>query len=274
MRFTGWADVPLTAQGLQEARAAGETLASLKIVPDIVCTSLLTRAINSFEEVEKAFSFKHQNQMTIIKTWRLNERHYGGLVGLSKEQLVADHGVEKTTAWRKSWTIKPPHGPLMHFEHANPYCHQPLTTIDDRRSTLRYSFEEKFITMPSTESLEDCTMRMLPFWQQYVEPKIAANRTILVVAHANSIRGLIKHIDYRTLTPKNLQKLKIPPGAPLMYTFGLREHDGTLFTMGENKTGIEDPDGAQDRLSKIDQLNVKTQALGVTGTFLEESRGE
>jgi 2,3-bisphosphoglycerate-dependent phosphoglycerate mutase len=287
MRFTGWADVPMTELGVQQARHAGHILQSWSIVPDVICTSLLTRSVHSYHELAKSLTPEVLNKVTVIKSWRLNERHYGALVGLSKEQVAIDHGAEQAHAWRKSWNIKPPHGLLMYPEYANEYCHSANTYIENYSSAQRYVIREKHVTMPSTESLEDCCMRVLPMWHNAIEPYIIAGKTVVIVAHANTIRALIKFIDHDTLSSKNLQSVKIPAGIPLIYAFGLSADNNAVLSLGAfvdnscsgSSSSVTNADifgGSSSNSSKIpcvseiEELNIKGRDLGITGTFLEE----
>lgn len=282
-RFTGWADVPLTEKGIHQAVDAGKTLRKLNIQPDVVCTSLLARSIDSFNHMAQHLNIVKYCDIS-VRSWRLNERHYGGLVGLSKAQVAIEYGNELTTIWRKTWTGRPPPATTQDVKHeyTNTACHQPITMVMNKAVKESIRIIEK-MQMPNTESLEDCTARILPLWDHFIVPSIKAGKTVLVVAHSNSIRGLVMNIDNCTLTPENFKELKIPQGIPLMYDFGLRFHSKQLFSWTDDNESLakarEDkenrinntnapPAGYKSTSRDIAVLNDRNRLLGVTGIFL------
>ena len=224
VRFTGWANVPLTEKGRIQAREAGQTLSIFGIKPNVAITSLLRRSKESLEEIMKSDS--HYKQITIINSWRMNERHYGALVGLSKEEASEAMGHELVSEWRKSWDVAPP--PLLK-EDAYAYREapwaQPVTIVTEHNKES-IIVTEKDAQMPLTESLEQCCNRVLPLWIEVIQPRLFKGETILIVAHANSIRSIVKHIDHDTITNENVRKINIPSAIPLIYDFEMGQPRG------------------------------------------------
>lgn len=196
-RFTGWTDVPLTSRGEEEARIGGKALLQKEFQFDIVYTSMLKRAINTMSLI---LSELKQDSLPIVKHWRLNERHYGALQGLNKAETAAKHGDEKVHIWRRSYDIPPPE-----LEKNDPRCPS---------NDHRYAHVPRDI-LPRTECLKDCVGRVLPFWYDHIAADILRNKQVLVVAHGNSLRGLIKHLD--NISDKDIVSLNIPTGVPLVY---------------------------------------------------------
>lgn len=196
-RFTGWTDVPLTAKGEQEARQGGKLLLSNQFRFDQVYTSVLKRAINTMNLI---LSEMNQEYLPVYKHWRLNERHYGALQGLNKAETAALHGEEKVKIWRRSYDIPPPE----------------LQDNDERHPKYdkRYEHLAKDV-LPKTECLKDCIERVLPFWYDHIAADILRGKQVLVVAHGNSLRGLVKHLD--SINEKDILALNIPTGVPLVY---------------------------------------------------------
>jgi 2,3-bisphosphoglycerate-dependent phosphoglycerate mutase len=196
--FTGWVDVDLSAQGLLEAQEAGRLLKAEGIAFDIAFTSVLKRAIRTLwialDEMDMMW-------LPVERTWRLNERHYGSLQGLNKTQTVERHGAEQVKVWRRSYDIPPP--PL------------PATDPGHPRFDRRYAHAPAG-ELPSAESLKDTLARVLPFWSARIAPELLAGRNVLVVAHGNSLRALIKMLD--GLSDADIVELNIPTGVPLLYT--------------------------------------------------------
>jgi 2,3-bisphosphoglycerate-dependent phosphoglycerate mutase len=195
--FTGWVDVDLSPQGRFEAQEAGRLLAAEGIAFDIAFTSVLKRAIRTLwialDEMDLMW-------LPVERSWRLNERHYGALQGLDKARTVERYGAEQVKIWRRSYDIPPP----------------PLA--DDDRQHPR--FERRYAgvpaqELPSTESLKDTLGRVLPFWSARVASELAAGRNVLVVAHGNSLRALVKMLD--GMTDAAIVELNIPTGVPLLY---------------------------------------------------------
>ena len=196
-RFTGWTDVPLTSKGQEEARLGGKMLLENQYKFDQVYTSVLQRAINTMNLI---LSELGQEYLPITKHWRLNERHYGALQGLNKAETAAKHGEEKVLIWRRSYDIPPPE-----LEESDPRhpLHDP-----------RYMSIPKDV-LPKTECLKDCIQRVLPFWYDHIAPDILKGKQVLVVAHGNSLRGLVKHLD--NISDKDIIGKNIPTGVPLVY---------------------------------------------------------
>ncbi|MGX7031192.1 2,3-diphosphoglycerate-dependent phosphoglycerate mutase [Vagococcus zengguangii] len=196
-RFTGWTDVPLSDQGIEEARQAGQALKAHDLQFDEVYTSVLQRAIRTahivMEEIEQLW-------VPEFKSWRLNERHYGALQGLDKHDTAVKYGEEQVKLWRRSYDVLPP----------------LLEPGDERDAALdpRYHDIDPHV-IPRGESLATTLVRTLPFWQDHIAPKLLHNETILIVAHGNSLRSLAMHLE--GLTEEEVLDLEIPTGKPLVY---------------------------------------------------------
>ncbi len=195
--FTGWVDVGLADKGVQEASAAGRMLADAGLVPDIVHTSVLTRAIAT---ANVALDAAGLGWLPVRRSWRLNERHYGALQGKDKAQTREEFGDEQFMMWRRSYDVPPP--PIADDD--------PLSQSGDPR----YASLPPEI-MPRTECLRDVVARMLPYWYDAIVPDLAAGLTVLVVAHGNSLRALVKHLD--GISDAAIAGLNIPTGIPLRY---------------------------------------------------------
>jgi 2,3-bisphosphoglycerate-dependent phosphoglycerate mutase len=196
-RFTGWTDVDLTEKGVKEASRAAHLLKHEGLDFDLAYTSLLTRAIRTLwiaqEELDRRW-------MTVIKHWRLNERHYGALQGLNKAETAAKFGEQQVLVWRRSYDVAPP----------------ALAASDERHPAkdLRYRSllpEE----LPLTECLKDTVNRVVPYWQMEIAPQIRAGRSVIIAAHGNSLRALIKHLD--RVSDEQIVGLNIPTAVPLVY---------------------------------------------------------
>jgi len=196
-RFTGWTDVDLTPLGLQEAHAAAALLREAGDVFDIAYTSVLKRAIRTCWTVLDDLDVMW---IPVERSWRLNERHYGGLQGLNKAETARQHGAEQTHLWRRSYDIPPP--PLDKSDERHP-SHDP-----------RYAGLSE-ADVPSTESLKDTVARFLPYWNGTIAPAIRAGKRVLIVAHGNSLRALVKHLD--GISDADIADLNIPTGIPLIY---------------------------------------------------------
>ncbi|HEV2818467.1 MAG TPA: 2,3-diphosphoglycerate-dependent phosphoglycerate mutase [Allosphingosinicella sp.] len=193
-RFTGWWDVGLTPQGEEEAHRAGELLAARGFDFDICFTSVQTRAIETLHIVLKAMG---RLWLPEEKHWRLNERHYGGLTGLDKAETAARHGAEQVRLWRRSFDIPPPAlEPGGEFDLAN-----------DRRYAG--------VTIPTHESLKDTISRVLPYWEERIAPELRKGRRVLISAHGNSLRALVKHLS--NIADEEIVALEIPTGQPIVY---------------------------------------------------------
>jgi 2,3-bisphosphoglycerate-dependent phosphoglycerate mutase len=198
-RFTGWVDVDLTAQGEAEANHSGALLQTGGIAFDRGYTSVLTRAIRT---VELALAAADQLWIPLTKDWRLNERHYGGLTGLGHAEMIAEHGEAQVQLWRRSFDIPPP--PL-----------EPGGTYDFTRDR-RYAGKP----IPKAESLKTTLDRVLPYWDAEIAPKLAAGETILVAAHGNSLRAIVKHLF--AVPDDQIVGVEIPTGNPLLVTLNAR----------------------------------------------------
>jgi 2,3-bisphosphoglycerate-dependent phosphoglycerate mutase len=195
--FTGWHDVPLSERGRTEATAAGHTLAAEGLWFDELHTSLLTRAT---ETAELALAALGQPWLPVLRTWRLNERHYGALQGLDKRQTAEQYGAEQVKLWRRSYDVPPP--PVDSGDPRHP--------VHDRR----YGRLAPDV-LPGTECLKDVVSRVLPYWYDDVVPRLRAGFTLLVVAHGNSLRALAKHLE--GISDGDIVELNIPTGAPRRY---------------------------------------------------------
>jgi 2,3-bisphosphoglycerate-dependent phosphoglycerate mutase len=195
--FTGWHDVDLSDQGREEARQAGRELKATGIRFDYCYTSVLKRAIRTLwialDEMDRVW-------LPVEKSWRLNERHYGALQGLNKAQTVAKHGEAQVKIWRRSYDIPPP--PLSPEDERHP-IHDP-----------RYAGMDPSL-LPSTESLKDTLARVLPLWNERIAPRLAAGQNVLVAAHGNSLRAMVKMLDGKS--EAEIVELNIPTGVPLLY---------------------------------------------------------
>lgn len=193
-RFTGWWDVDVTEKGAEEARAAGRLMRDKGLDFDLAFTSLQTRAIKTLnlalEEMQRLW-------LPVEKDWRLNERHYGGLTGLDKAETAAKHGDEQVHIWRRSFDIPPP----------------PL----DAGSEFDLSKDRRYagIAIPNTESLKDTIARVLPYWESRIAPELKAGKRVIISAHGNSLRALVKHLS--GIADDAITGLEIPTGQPIVY---------------------------------------------------------
>jgi len=195
--FTGWVDVDLTSRGEDEARRGGELLTEHGLLPDIVHTSVLRRAIRT---AELSLNAADRSWIDVRRSWRLNERHYGALQGKNKAQVREEFGEEQFMLWRRSYDVPPP--PL-------PADSEFSQATDPRYATLPPELR------PDTECLADVVDRMLPYWYDAIVPDLVAGRCVLVAAHGNSLRALVMHLD--GLTREQVIALNIPTGIPLRY---------------------------------------------------------
>ncbi len=193
-RFTGWWDVDLTAKGEEEARAAGALLKAKGMLPTVAFTSFQTRAIKT---LHLALETAGRLWIPETKDWRLNERHYGGLTGLDKAETAAKHGDEQVKIWRRSFDTPPPV-----LEDGSEF---------DLKADDRYAG----IAIPSTESLKDTIARVLPYYEAAIAPALKAGEVVLVAAHGNSLRALVKHLS--GISDDEITGLEIPTGQPIVY---------------------------------------------------------
>lgn len=197
--FTGWHDVPLTEKGENEAKAAGVTMADAGIRFDTSHTSLQTRAVVTQNLALEAMG---QEWLPVERHWRLNERHYGALQGLDKKQTAERHGAEQVHAWRRGYTTPPPPVDLDDPEH-------PVN--DPRYSHLPPD------VLPASECLRDVVDRVLPYWYDRIAPQLMGGLNVLITAHGNSLRALLKHLE--DVSDDDISEVNIPTGAPRQYTF-------------------------------------------------------
>jgi len=193
-RFTGWWDVDLTEQGYAEAKAAGELMAARGLDFDLTFTSLQTRAIKTLNIGLEAMG---RLWLPVEKHWRLNERHYGGLTGLNKAETAAKHGDDQVHIWRRSFDIPPPA--------------QETGSDFDLTNDRRYAG----IDIPNTESLKDTIARVLPYWEERIAPALRDGQRVLISAHGNSLRALVKHLS--RIADDEITGLEIPTGQPIVY---------------------------------------------------------
>ncbi|MEV5413371.1 phosphoglyceromutase [Thermopolyspora sp. NPDC052614] len=223
--FTGWVDVKLSAAGEQEAARGGRLLAEAGLRPDIVHTSVLTRAIQT---ANLALDAADLLWLPVRRHWRLNERHYGALQGKNKAQTREEFGDEQFMLWRRSYDVPPP----------------PIADDDEysQAGDPRYALLPPEL-MPRTECLKDVVGRMLPYWYDQIVPDLAIGRTVLVVAHGNSLRALVKHLD--GIGDAEIAGLNIPTGIPLRYE--LDEHFRPVKAGGE----YLDPEAAEAAIQAV-----------------------
>ncbi|MFD3743828.1 phosphoglyceromutase [Nocardia sp. NPDC058633] len=192
--FTGWVDVQLTDKGIAEGKRAGELLKEAGILPDIVYTSLLRRAIST---ADNALGTADRLWIPVVRDWRLNERHYGDLQGKNKEQVREQYGQEQFMLWRRSYDTPPP----------------PIA--DDNEYSQVGDPRYAGIEVPETECLLDVVKRMIPYWEDTISEELRTGKTVLVAAHGNSLRALVKHLD--GISDADISGLNIPTGIPLVY---------------------------------------------------------
>lgn len=195
--FTGWVDVDLTDQGAVEAERGGELLAEQGILPDVLHTSLLKRAIRTSEI---ALAAAERSWIPVRRHWRLNERHYGALQGKNKAETLAEFGEEQFMLWRRAYDTPPP----------------PIDPDDEWAQTYDPRYAQLAPEqLPASECLKDVVDRMLPYWYDDIVPDLRAGNTVLVTAHGNSLRALVKHLD--SIGDEEIVGLNIPTGIPLVY---------------------------------------------------------
>lgn len=223
--FTGWVDVDLTAQGIKEAERAGELIKESGLKPDVLHTSVLKRAIRTAQlALEKADLM----WLPVQRSWRLNERHYGALQGLNKSETLQKYGEEQFMLWRRSFDVPPPE-----IDPNNKFA---------QNQDLRYR-ELPPEAIPLTECLKDVIVRMMPYWQDNIVPQLKVGKQVLVVAHGNSLRALVKHLDQ--ISDKDIANLNIPTGIPLHY-----ELDNNFKPIKTGGTYL-DPEAAKAAIEKV-----------------------
>ncbi len=194
--FTGWVDVDLNDKGLGEAQRAGSLLKKHNVLPDVLHTSLLRRAIKT---ANIALDVADRHWIPVTRSWRLNERHYGALQGKDKAQTLAEYGEDQFMLWRRSFDTPPP----------------AIAADDQYAQTLDPRYADLGADLPATECLADVVKRMLPYWESNIVPDLSAGKTVMVAAHGNSLRALVKHLD--GISDSDIAGLNIPTGIPLIY---------------------------------------------------------
>lgn len=229
-RFTGWTDVPLSGKGIEEAREAGRLLAKEGFIFDVAFTSVLKRAIKTLwialEEMDLMWIPVHNH-------WRLNERHYGALQGLNKTETAEKHGMEQVKIWRRSYDIPP-----------------PVLTKDDERypgKDPRYS-RLRPEEIPLTESLKDTVSRFLPYWHETIAPVVQEGKRVIIAAHGNSLRALVKFLD--NIPDSEIVGLNIPTGIPLVYELEDNLKPIRSYYLGDPEAAKKAAKAVADQLKK------------------------
>lgn len=195
--FTGWTDVDLSETGVQEAKKGGQLLKEAGFTFDVCYTSYLKRAIHTAYNVLEQLD---EEWIPMIKDWRLNERHYGALQGLNKAETAAKYGEDQVKIWRRSYDVQPPE--LEESDDRNPANQAAYKNVDKKN-------------LPLTECLKDCVARVVPYYEEVIKPEIAAGKSVLIAAHGNSLRSLVKYLD--NISDDEIVGLNIPTGVPLVY---------------------------------------------------------
>ena len=195
-RFTGWVDVDLSDQGRTEAKRAGQLLAESGLKPDLLYTSRLKRAIHT---ANIALAEAERSWIDVKRDWRLNERHYGDLQGKDKAETLAQYGPEQFQIWRRSFDVPPP----------------PISDESEYSQAKDERYADLGANIPKTECLKDVLVRMMPLWDNEISKDLIAGKTVLVTAHGNSLRALVKHLD--GVSDEDIAELNIPTGIPLVY---------------------------------------------------------
>ena len=222
--FTGWVDVHLSAKGEDEARRGGVLMAERNLLPDVVHTSLLRRAITTSQ---LALDSCDRHWIPVARSWRLNERHYGALQGKDKAQTLAQYGEEQFALWRRSFDVPPP----------------PITDGSEFSQDSDPRYSDLGADLPRTECLKDVVTRMLPYWHDAVVPDLKRGQTVLITAHGNSLRALVKHLD--GISDEDIAGLNIPTGIPLLYSLNAE------LTPKVKGGEYLDPDAALDAIKAV-----------------------
>jgi 2,3-bisphosphoglycerate-dependent phosphoglycerate mutase len=222
--FTGWVDVRLSDQGIAEAKRAGELLVEHALLPEVLHTSLLRRAIRT---AEITLHNAGRHWIPVRRSWRLNERHYGALQGKNKAQVRDEFGEQQFMLWRRSYDVPPP----------------PLADDDEHSQVGDPRYADLLEIVPRTECLKDVVGRMLPYWYDAIVPDLRSHGVVLVVAHGNSLRALIKHLD--GLSDDEVVALNVPTGIPLRY-----ELDDSTMTP-ERRADYLDPEAAKAAIEAV-----------------------
>ena len=213
--FTGWTDVDLSEKGHAEAEAAGVLLKNEGFDFDIAYTSYLKRAIHTLNHILDGMD---RAWIEVVKTWKLNERHYGALQGLNKSETAAKYGEDQVKIWRRSFDVKPP--ALEPGDERNAACQPMYRDVDPA-------------LLPATESLETTIERVVPYFEEVIKPQMAAGKRVIIAAHGNSLRALVKYLD--NMTPDEILGVNIPTGTPLVYEF-----DDELNVVGHHYLGDQE----------------------------------
>ena len=221
--FTGWVDVNLSEKGRAEASRGGELLKDHNLLPDVVHTSLLRRAIHTSQ---LALDSCDRHWIPVRRSWRLNERHYGALQGKDKKETLATYGEEQFKLWRRSYDVPPP--PIDNDD--------PFSQFGDPR------YADLGSELPTTECLKDVVNRMIPYWRESIIPDLRAGSSVLVTAHGNSLRALVKHLD--GISDSDIAELNIPTGIPLLYNL-----DENMAPVGKGR--YLDPAAADAAISAV-----------------------
>ncbi len=222
--FTGWVDVDLNDQGRREAVRGGELLVEHNLLPDIVYTSRQKRAVNT---ANMTLAAADRGWIDVKRSWRLNERHYGALQGKDKAQTLAEYGEEQFMIWRRSFDTAPP----------------PLPDDSEFSQVGDPRYADLGDSIPRTECLKDVLARLLPYWESDIRVDLAAGKTVLVTAHGNSLRALVKHLD--GISDEDITALNIPTGIPLVY-----ELDGNFKPLNPGGTYL-DPAAAAEAIKAV-----------------------
>ncbi len=223
--FTGWVDVDLSEKGVLEAKRGGELLKEKNLIPNSLHTSVLNRAIKTSELALESAGIK---EIPTKRSWRLNERHYGALQGLNKKDTLEKYGEEQFMLWRRSYDVPPP----------------PIDPNDKyaQNNDPKYKDMQKS-DVPLTECLKDVVKRVIPYWKESIVPELESGKTVLVVAHGNSLRALIKYLE--NISDENIAKLNLPTGIPLLYR--LDENFKPIVFGGE----YLDPQAAKEAIDAV-----------------------
>ena len=222
--FTGWVDVELSEKGRAEAKRGGELLKSKNLLPDILHTSVLRRAIDTSQIALEACE---RAGIPVRRSWRLNERHYGALQGKDKAATLAEYGEAQFKLWRRSFDVPPP----------------PIADDNQYSQANEAKYAELGVALPKSECLKDVVERMMPYWNESIIPDLKSGKRVLVTAHGNSLRALVKHLD--GISDNDIADLNIPTGIPLLYE--LNENFMPIKKSGE----YLDPEAALDAISKV-----------------------
>ena len=222
--FTGWVDVDLSDKGRAEAKRGGELLKEKGVLPDVLFTSVLRRAITT---ANLALDAADRHWIPVTRSWRLNERHYGALQGKNKKQTKDEFGEEQFMLWRRSYDTPPP----------------PIDPEDEFSQAHDVRYADIDGENPPTECLKDVVERLVPYWESDIIPQLKAGRTVMVAAHGNSLRALVKHLD--GISDEDIAGLNIPTGIPLVY-----ELDDDFRPVTKGGTYL-DPDAAKDAIQAV-----------------------